>query len=99
MSDKIVAPKPLTEKMRAVLSFLAANEGSHFVSDIAAAIEGATDKQINPVCTVLVGRGLVAKGDKGTKKVVNKKGLEEIRSYQTYFITDSGLAELSKVAD
>ena len=93
-TEKVKAPKPLTEKMVAVLRYLDSNAGSHFASDIAAGV-GLTDKQVNPICTTLVARGFIAKGEKGTKKVTNKKGVEEDRQYNTYMIVDSGSAAIA----
>ena len=97
MSDTVKTERPLTEKMVAILSFLGANEGDLFASDIAASMEGVTEKQVNPVCTSLVGKGLVEKGEKGTKQVVNKKGIEETREYNRYHITEAGRAALANI--
>ena len=84
--------------MLAILNFLSANPGDHFTSDIASSMDGVTEKQLSPVCTTLVGRGFIAKGEKGTKKVIDKKGLEVVREYNRYHITDAGLDALNQVA-
>jgi predicted transcriptional regulator len=98
MADVVKTERPLTEKMVAILNFLAANEGDHFTSEIAESMDGVTEKQLSPVCTTLVGRGFIAKGEKGVKKVIDKKGLEVAREYNRYHITEAGLEALNQVA-
>lgn len=92
MAEQVKQPKPLSEKMISILKFMQANEGSHLCADIAEAI-GLESKNVSPVLTALVKRGLVIVDGDAQRERVNKKGETVISTYKTYTLTDAGAAE------
>lgn len=86
----------LTEKQIAVLSWMQANEGYHFASEIAEGC-GLEEKQVRPVLTGLAKttkeRTIVyVQVSEGEKEVLDKEGHPVVRNYKTYALTDSGLS-------
>ena len=81
----------LTDKSRAALAFLKANdngEEGYLGADIATAI-GASTQGIHGVMNVLVKVGLVAKGSK-EGEFVAKNGTKGVKPYTTYNLTEAG---------
>ncbi|MFW6001972.1 MAG: MarR family transcriptional regulator [archaeon] len=79
----------LTEKAGVVLEYLQGQEEPLTGRDVAEAVD-LNPQGIHGVLNSLVKKGLVEKADPVTMTVVNKKGLEEQRSYVTYRVTASG---------
>lgn len=81
----------LTDKSRAALAFLRANdngEEGYLGTAIAEAI-GASAQGIHGVMNVLVKIGLVAKGSQ-EGEFVSKSGAKGVKAYTTYHLTEAG---------
>lgn len=77
---------PLTDNVKAALSFLQANDSEWVGSDLAAA---TGIKGIHPVMNSLFKRGLVVKGTT-TRDFTNKDGVTAPKDYVTYALSDAG---------
>ena len=93
MADKKVynSMADLTDKSRAALAFLKANdngEEGYLGADIATAI-GSSAQGIHGVMNVLVSNGFVAKGSKECD-FVSKNGTKGVKPYATYYLTEAG---------
>jgi predicted transcriptional regulator len=86
----------MTTNQKAVLSFMQANPGEFFASEIAEGC-GLEEKSVRPILTGLAkttkdrAEVYVAVSE-GTKEVTDKDGNQVTRTYKKYSLTDEGAA-------